>query len=95
MTDELMQWLAGEGADIAGTSYVKERLPKRFSALPYAVTIGVRLSEAVVNEIYGRAYQAVFRALSGRQRVSGHGCHQVRGMAVGAASALLPFRLPR
>ncbi len=53
MTDALKAWLAEQGADIIGTSYLSGIVPDRFSALPFAVTIGVRLSEAVTDEVRG------------------------------------------
>jgi epoxyqueuosine reductase QueG len=51
MTDELKRWLAEQGADIVGTSSLAGLVPGRFSALPFAVTIGVRLAEAVADEV--------------------------------------------
>jgi epoxyqueuosine reductase QueG len=49
--DELERLIRQEGADIFGTSRVSEYVPKRFSGLPYAVTIGVRLLDAVMDEV--------------------------------------------
>lgn len=46
-----MAWLKDQGADVAGTSHLGELLPNRFSQLPYAVTIGVHLSDAVIKEV--------------------------------------------
>ena len=51
MVGELKAWLSDQGADLAGTSHLAGLLPERFVKLPYAVTIGVRLSDAVVSEV--------------------------------------------
>lgn len=48
---ELERLSRQEGADIFGTSNVSECVPQRFSGLPYAVTIGVRLLDAVMDEV--------------------------------------------
>ncbi len=39
------------GVDIFGTSDVKDHVPERFSRTPYALTIGVRLSDSVLDEV--------------------------------------------
>jgi len=39
------------GADIFGTSDIKDHVPERFSRTPYALTIGVRLSDFVLDEV--------------------------------------------
>ena len=44
-------WLHDQGADIVGTSHLRTLLPDRFSKLPYAVTVGVRLSDVVISEV--------------------------------------------
>jgi epoxyqueuosine reductase QueG len=49
--NELERLLRQEGADIFGTSNVSGYVPERFAALPYAVTIGVRLLTAVMDEV--------------------------------------------
>lgn len=40
-----------EGADVFGTSDVSACVPERFLRLPFAVTIGVRLLDAVMDEV--------------------------------------------
>jgi len=67
MTEELMRYLSDEGADLVGTSSIEGLLSGRFSALPYAVTIGVRLSDAVVDEVTTgpkKLYFANYRAVN-------------------------------
>jgi len=51
--DELEKLIRQEGADIFGTSNVSGCVPERFSGLPYAVTIGVRLLDNVMDEVRG------------------------------------------
>ena len=51
MDRELLAWLYTQGADIAGTSCPGSLLPERFAKLPYALTVGVRLSDAVISEV--------------------------------------------
>ena len=61
----MVRFLEAQGADIVGTSDVREVLPSRFAALPFAVTIGIRLSDAVLCEISGgptKLYFAHYRA---------------------------------
>jgi len=67
MTEELVRFLETQGADIVGTSDVGEVLPSRFSALPFAVTIGIRLSDAVLCEVSEgptKLYFAHYRAVN-------------------------------
>ena len=67
MTEELIRFLEAQGADIVGTSDVGEVLPSRFSALPFAVTIGIRLSDAVLCEVSEgptKLYFAHYRAVN-------------------------------
>lgn len=67
MTEELRNFLAAEGADIVGTSHIKDVLPERFSALPFAVTIGIRLSDAVIGEVTNgptKLYFAHYRSVN-------------------------------
>jgi epoxyqueuosine reductase len=67
MTEELVRFLETQGADLIGTSNIKELLPRRFSALPFAVTIGIRLSDAVTDEVSGgptKLYFAHYRAVN-------------------------------
>ncbi len=51
MRNSLEKMIRGAGADIFGTSELKDILPSRFSGTPYAVTIGIRLSNAVMDEV--------------------------------------------
>jgi epoxyqueuosine reductase QueG len=51
MIHELETLVSSEGADVFGTSDVSACLPARFSQMPYAVTIGIRLLEAVMDEV--------------------------------------------
>ena len=67
MTDELLRFLEAQGADLFGTSNIKGLQPARFSALPFAITIGIRLSDAVVDEVAGKPtklYFAHYRAVN-------------------------------
>ena len=67
MTEELVRFLEAQGADIVGTSDVRGVLPGRFAALPFAVTIGIRLSDAIISEISGgptKLYFAHYRAVN-------------------------------
>ncbi len=67
MRQKLESLLLGEGADLFGTADVSACVPERFSATPYAVTIGVRLLSAVVSEIrHGptKLYFAHYRAVN-------------------------------
>jgi epoxyqueuosine reductase len=49
--EELMHLLTGLGASFAGFSDVSGKTAASFSALHYAVTIGIRLSDAIIDEI--------------------------------------------
>lgn len=49
--DELERLLRQEDADIFGTSNVSGYIAERFANLPYAVTLGVRLLDAVMKEV--------------------------------------------
>lgn len=51
MIDSLEKLIRGTGADIFGTADLKGIVPKRFYGTPYAVTIGIRLSDAVMDEV--------------------------------------------
>ncbi len=51
MIHELKALVSGEGADVFGTSDVSACLPERFSRLPFAMTIGIRLLDAVMDEV--------------------------------------------
>lgn len=52
--EELRNKLKDWGATFVGYSKVKEKLPKSFSGLGYAVTVGVRLSDFIIDEIEDR-----------------------------------------
>jgi epoxyqueuosine reductase QueG len=67
MTDELMRFLEMQGADLCGTSNIKGLQPAQFSALPFAITIGIRLSDAVVDAVTQgptKLYFAHYRAVN-------------------------------
>jgi epoxyqueuosine reductase len=51
MEVELEGQMRREGIDIFGTSYVSRALPEKFKSVPYAVTLGVRLSDTVIDGI--------------------------------------------
>ena len=47
----LEQFVRGMDLDVFGTSNVKSCVPERFSRTPFAVTIGLRLSDVVLDEV--------------------------------------------
>jgi len=49
--EELQEKMREWGATFTGASRVEERLPERLAALKYAVTVGVRLSDFIIDEI--------------------------------------------
>jgi len=49
--EELREYVIGLGASFVGFSYLHEKLPEYLKNFPYAITFGVRLSDAIVNEI--------------------------------------------
>lgn len=51
MTDSLKALMRQQGIDIFGTSDVSEAVPEKFRKTPYAITLGVRLSDAVMDEV--------------------------------------------
>lgn len=51
MVKQLSQLAKGMGADVFGTSDVSKHVPERFSSTPYAITIGLHLSETVMDEV--------------------------------------------
>ena len=51
MVNWLMQMMADAGIDIFGTADISRHVPARFAALPFAITIGVRLSNAVMEPV--------------------------------------------
>ncbi len=51
MIAELKKRMDEEGIDIFGASDLHGLLPERFSATPYAITLGVRLSSNVMDEV--------------------------------------------
>ena len=51
MVEGLRQWMYQEGIDVFGTSDATGHVPSRFAEVPYAISIGVRLSDAVMHEV--------------------------------------------
>ncbi len=51
MRDVLERLIRDEGADVFGTSDVSSCVPARFSNMPFAITIGVRLMDSVMDEV--------------------------------------------
>lgn len=51
MVGELKEMMTGTGIDVFGTSDCSGCVPEQLSQTPYAITIGVRLSDAVINGI--------------------------------------------
>ena len=50
-SDELKDKLIEYGCSLVGFSNVEEKLPKDLKYLKYAITIGIRLSDSIVNQI--------------------------------------------
>jgi epoxyqueuosine reductase QueG len=51
MIVELQRRMREEGIDIFGTADLNGMLPEKLSATPYSVTLGVRLSDVVLDEV--------------------------------------------
>jgi epoxyqueuosine reductase len=51
MVDKLEELMRGEGIDVFGTSDVSAAAPDKFKATPYAITLGLRLSDAVMDAV--------------------------------------------
>ncbi len=51
MIQELEALARAQGADVFGTSNVLACLPERFSRTPFAVTLGIRLLDTVMDEV--------------------------------------------
>lgn len=51
MVEELSRLAYGMGADVFGTSDVSKYVPERFMSTPFALTIGLRLSDPVLDEV--------------------------------------------
>ncbi len=51
MINDIKKAMEREGIDVFGTSDCSTVLPEKFSSVPYAVTLGIRLSDAVVDEV--------------------------------------------
>lgn len=51
MVSELELMLRQQGIDIFGASNVGAAVPDKFKSVPYAITLGLRLSDAVINGI--------------------------------------------
>jgi epoxyqueuosine reductase len=67
MSEDLVRFLEAQGADIIGTSNIKGLMPHRFSTLPFGITIGIRLSDAVMSELSAgptKLYFAHYRAVN-------------------------------
>lgn len=48
---EIKERMLFEGIDLFGTSDLREDIPEKLSGTPYAITIGLRMSDAVIDEI--------------------------------------------
>ena len=53
MRNKLEQIIIGMGASFVGFSNIYEKLPERLKKYPYAITFGLRLSDAIIDEIEG------------------------------------------
>lgn len=51
MKESLEALMRQQGIDIFGTSDVSEAIPEKFKKTPYAVTLGIRLSDAVMDDV--------------------------------------------
>ncbi|HEX2946694.1 MAG TPA: 4Fe-4S double cluster binding domain-containing protein [Clostridia bacterium] len=51
---QLEEVILGMGASFVGFSHIFEKLPERLKKYPYAITFGVRLSDAIIDEIDGK-----------------------------------------
>ncbi len=51
MVEELERLVRREGIDIFGTSDASSAVPDKFKSVPYAITLGVRLSDAVIDGV--------------------------------------------
>lgn len=51
MVEELERLMRREGIDVFGTSDARAAVPDRLSSVPYAVTLGLHLSDAVIDGI--------------------------------------------
>jgi epoxyqueuosine reductase len=51
MTGNLETLMRSSGIDIFGTSDVSEEVPEKFKRTPYAITLGLRLSDAVMDGV--------------------------------------------
>ncbi|MDP4094096.1 MAG: epoxyqueuosine reductase [Bacillota bacterium] len=49
--DDIEKIVKELGGTFTGFSYVQEKLPQKLKAYPYAVTVGIHLSEAIIDEI--------------------------------------------
>lgn len=60
MLVQLKNEAAGMGIDFTGTAYIKDYLPKNLKCLPFSFTLGVRLLDAVINEVVNGATHTYF-----------------------------------
>ena len=51
MIDKIRKRMKFERMDLFGTAYLGQLLPEALAHMPYAIVIGVRMSEAVVDQI--------------------------------------------
>lgn len=53
MIESVKELMRQQGIDIFGTSDVSEAIPEKFKNTPYAITLGLRLSDAVMDGVTG------------------------------------------
>ncbi len=53
MIERIEQLMRSSGIDIFGTSDVSEAIPEKFRGTPYAITLGIRLFDAVMDAVKG------------------------------------------
>ena len=70
MKNKLERFVRGMGLDVFGTSNAQGHVPERFGCTPYAITMGIRLSDSVMTGGGNRAYEAIFSPLPHSQRLS-------------------------
>ncbi len=67
MIGEIENAMRQQGMDVFGTSDCSEVVSSQFGDTPYAITLGVRLSDAVIDKIAGgptKMYFAHYRAVN-------------------------------
>lgn len=60
MLEQLKNEAAGMGIDFTGTACIKDYLPENLKYLPFSFTLGVRLLDAVINEVVNGATHTYF-----------------------------------